>query len=957
MSRSMKKRFQTLRRKIEGLREKSSYEFTMGETLEKKNNIVPLNEWHRRILAELDFCLQMKEYGDVDVMEAVEGALAVLEKAQTKDGVLTNLACEQAEQCLLPLAKEARTYTLLLVGHAHLDMNWMWSFDETVATVVATFRTMLKLMEEYPEFCFSQSQASVYKIIEDYAPELKEEIQKRIQEGRWEVTASAWVETDKNMPCLESLMNHIVYTKQYFKEKWAVEPDSLDIDFSPDTFGHSAFLPELDALGGVKYYYHCRGLDDINKILYRWRAPSGKELLMYREPYWYNSGIVPETAIGLPRMATLCGGLRTGMAVYGVGDHGGGPTRRDLNRALEMQQWPVFPKLKFARMHDYFAVAEGVREKLPVVEHELNSIFTGCYTTQSRIKKGNRRAELALVNAEKLSALVSRELKGSYEQHAFEKAWQNTLFTHFHDIITGSCVPDSREHAMGLYQEALSIANCRTVQALETLGKAIDTSALLEEDDDFSRSEGAGVGFGLTQGNIPTCESNKGMTRILHIINTTGVERHENASLTIWDWPGDIELMSITDVSGKELPFQRTSGWENYWSHRYFSVMVNVTVPAYGYTTVVLREKDSVQVTDSFLRADMWDLYHYPTKDIVLENAHICARFDKRTGELCSLIDKITGKERLRADETGGLRYVRVQRHPMSSWIIDRYLEVEKLTEVVKVEPFAGNLCSGLVAEYKVRNSQVTTKVTLGSEDKFLKVQLHVDWKEDSKNRTEQPLLSYCLPLDDTTGRMLCDVPGGALWRKEKEQDVPCQRYGAAEFADGRIVALASDCKYGFRLSDNDLFVTLINTADHPDFYAEHGLHDVSLFILSSSADAAVLARETDICLNPLQYMTNTSHAGTLPTTGSLLETSGDTVVFTGIAEREGCLAVRMYESAGKDCSVTITLHSPVSEAQLTDLFGRKLDIPVTVKDRVMSFTLKSYNQAELRIANAGGVE
>ena len=129
-------------------------------------------------------------------------------------------------------------------------MNWMWSWHETVASTVATFQTMLKLMEEYPDFCFSQSQASVYQIIEEYAPELKESIQKRIQEGRWEVTASAWVETDKNMPSAESLLNHIRYTKKYLQESWGIDPQALNIDFSPDTFGHSANLPELDALGG-----------------------------------------------------------------------------------------------------------------------------------------------------------------------------------------------------------------------------------------------------------------------------------------------------------------------------------------------------------------------------------------------------------------------------------------------------------------------------------------------------------------------------------------------------------------------------------------------------------------------------------------------------------------------------------------------------------------------------------
>ena len=386
MAVSLEKRFRTIFRSVEGTLEPGIYEHTDHLPKEQRLGVTPVNAWHRRILSEIDFCLQMQLHGGVDAAAPVDAALTVLEQGLASDGVLTDSICRKAEECLMPLAEEAKTYTLLMVGHAHLDMNWMWSWDETVATVIATFKTMLKLMEEYPEFCFSQSQASTYKIIEDHAPELMPAIRQRIREGRWEVTAAAWVETDKNMPCTESLLNHILYTKQYLQEHWGIDPASLDLDFSPDTFGHSAFLPELDTLGGIKYYYHCRGINDPDLILYRWRAPSGKELLMYKETYWYNSGIHPGPAIGLPKTAKLCGGLRTGMAVYGVGDHGGGPTRRDLNRGKEMQAWPVFPTLRFGTLHEYFAQAEAFRDKIPLIDHELNSIFTGCYTTQSRVE-------------------------------------------------------------------------------------------------------------------------------------------------------------------------------------------------------------------------------------------------------------------------------------------------------------------------------------------------------------------------------------------------------------------------------------------------------------------------------------------------------------------------------------------------------------------------------------------
>lgn len=952
MSQTLEKRFHKLRGQIEGLRPRRRYENQYFISLEEELGCVPVNRWHTRILSEIDFCLQMKLHMGTDVTTPLDAALNVLEQAYKEDGAIPDSVCKRAEECLMPLAEEANTYSLIVAGHAHIDMNWKWSWDETVATVIATFRTMLKLMEEYPEFHFSQSQAAIYKIIEDYAPSMMPEIQKRIREGRWEVTASTWVEMDKNMPCTDSLQNQILYAKKYLKEHWDIDSEAIEIDFAPDTFGHSAYIPEIDGMGNLKYMYHFRGRGENNQNLYRWKAPSGKEILCYREPCWYSSNMIPRHALGLPRQAKTCGGFRTGLFLLGVGDHGGGPTRRDLNNALWMQQWPVFPKLRFGQMHEFFRKAEAVRNRLPVIERELNAVFTGCYTTQSRIKRGNRRAETALLNAEKLSALVSYEVKEQYSENAFEKAWQDTLFTHFHDILTGSCVQDTREHAMGLYQNVMAVANTEASFALQTLAESIDTSSLgtlgSEDDDSTSRSFGAGGGY-LAHGNIPTHETGTGMNRIFHVINTTSIEREENVLLTVWDWPGKLEWVEVMDAQGNVIPSERISDWKIFWQHRYFEILVTVKVPAYGYTTVVLCEKDPIEVTE-FIPNSYWFSQHTPTNDIVLENEYLKASFDSCTGELYSLIDKVAGRERIREGERGGLRYIIAQKHKDSSWVIDRWVDVQKVEGVLRLQPIEGTLQSGLEIKQKVATSIVNTKITLGSKDKFLKVQMEIDWKEESKGKEEQPILSYCLPIKEATGRWLCDVPGGALWREAQELDMPCQRYGAAESPDGRVLALASDCKYGYRMAKGNLYVTLINTSENPDPYPERGIHEITLFIIPTLGEAIVLSRETDICLNPLQYVTNTSHAGIMSVTGTLLDTKGDTVVFSGVAWRENGLAIRMYEAEGKTCPVTITLNKPISEAYITDLFGNKQDIDVKVEGMKVSLHLPAYTQGELRI-------
>lgn len=361
---TLAEKFTRLKTSVGGNREKMHFEDTFGMPKEEQAHITRPGRANARILAELEFALHLSEAENGKYDAALEEALDYLLEKQQTEGVLTDQACEEAEEILEPIAEEAKSYELILAAHAHIDMNWMWSFNETVSIVLATFRSILNIMDQYPEFCFSQSQASVYKIVEEYDPELMERIKARIAEGRWEVTASAWVETDKNMPSGESLLRHIQYTREYLSKVWGVK--DFDLDFSPDTFGHSANVPEIDQFGGVKYFYHCRG-NARRDVLYRYQAPSGKEVLTYREPNWYNGAITPQIGAGFMEIVKKSSGLKTGLVVYGVGDHGGGPTRRDVERALEMQTWKIYPKIRFGTFRDYFHEAEKIREKLPVV--------------------------------------------------------------------------------------------------------------------------------------------------------------------------------------------------------------------------------------------------------------------------------------------------------------------------------------------------------------------------------------------------------------------------------------------------------------------------------------------------------------------------------------------------------------------------------------------------------------
>ena len=185
------RKYADLKKKVGGNRELMEYEETFGMPREEQQHITPPARYLVRILAECEFAIRLSNAMEGKYADTVSAALDFLADAMERNGTLTKSVCTEAEEMLLPLKDDAKSYKLILAGHAHIDMNWMWSWPETVAATVATFTTMLNIMDEYPDFCFSQSQTSCYQIIDVYAPQLHDRIKARIDEGRWEITSSA----------------------------------------------------------------------------------------------------------------------------------------------------------------------------------------------------------------------------------------------------------------------------------------------------------------------------------------------------------------------------------------------------------------------------------------------------------------------------------------------------------------------------------------------------------------------------------------------------------------------------------------------------------------------------------------------------------------------------------------------------------------------------------------------
>ncbi|MFA6947820.1 MAG: glycoside hydrolase family 38 C-terminal domain-containing protein [Eubacteriales bacterium] len=948
-------RFTEMKTRVGGNRERMGYEYSFGMTREEQEHITPPAPHIWRILNELEFSLHLSDENENRYDGIISQAVNYLSDVIANEGAITKSASATAEQMLLPLSVPAKEYKLICAAHAHIDMNWMWSWQETVAVTIATFKTMLNLMDEYPDFCFSQSQASVYKIVEQYAPELMERIKAKIAEGRWEVTATAWVETDKNMPNTESLLRHIKVTRDYLQKTWDIAPESLNLDFSPDTFGHSAQIPEIDSFGGIKYYYHCRGINTPN-ALYRWRAPSGAELLMYREQYWYNSAITPQIAMGICDIARRQAGFKTGLIVYGVGDHGGGATRRDIESGYEMMKWPVFPTITFGTIRSFFHEAEAVRDILPVVDHELNFIFDGCYSTQSRIKRANRYCEAALCDAAAFTAINSAILGAGGKKVTdaqFDTAWQDVLFTHFHDILTGSCVQDSREYAMGRYSEAAAYANSLENGALAAIAENIDTSGVEGvEDDDilrFSQSEGAGAGYGIPHfSGVPSPERGVGRTRIFHIFNPSPFEREEPVEITVWDWTGDMRRIEMSDTDGKPIEFGLVDGGlMEYWSHKYFRVNVMAKVGALGYTTVVLRE-GKCSSYPAYLCGDSQQLGYLDR--LIIENKYIRAEIDRISGSLCSLVDIGSGRELVRPGKFCGLCVVDTEKNGNSAWVIGAYRDIHPISNIDRVDQFTrGRFEQVIRISARYGSSSVTAEIILREGANSLTYNIEADWSET--HQPTIPVLAFIMPHNYDTADYICDIPAGSIIRRAENHDIPSLQYVCAKNGDQLSAALITDSKYGYHCFDGAMVSTLINTAEYPDPYPERGIHHIKVTVAALPPCPKKLEDYATAVNHQMSYIPANRHGGTLAPTHSFFElVSGSAVLSSLDTASDGALTVRLYENCGSDTNVVLRFDRAVKSVSFINLMEHETDGAADISGDTVSFALEKWRISQIKV-------
>ena len=940
-----------------------------------------------RLKGELDFARKLAA-GFPKQRAEWEGlilkAAAAFQQA-VADGVGAGPAVAGAEEVLKPLGAAAKQFTIHCVGHAHIDMNWMWNWPETVACVNDTFSTVERLMDEFPAFRFSQSQASVYQIMKDYLPELYAKVKKRVAQGRWEVTASQWVEGDKNMASGEIICRHLLYTKRFFKREFGLPYDAVKMDWEPDTFGHMHTLPGLLNAGGVRRYYFHRSAE--GPELFWWQGKDGSRVLAFDDRRRGYNGSFNEWLPGRIVEFHKETGLKDYLFVYGVGDHGGGPTRRDLVRALKMNEWPVFPNVKLSTTDAFYSIAEKARN-LPVVDAEMNYVFEGCYTAQSSVKRANRGSENALVEAEWAAVLARGLVRMPYPAQELHAAWRDAMFNQFHDILPGSGVHATYEYAQGLYQNILAATTMVKTRALRAIATQVDTVALGGGGGKF---EGAGSrvgpGLGGGPGDVPRdgAITRRGPGGVgadpVVVFNPHAWPRTELVALRIWDRGYPDHQIAVRDDAARTFPAQVIERG-NYWGHEFIGVAFPAReVPGLGYRSFsVIRaaEPGKAEGTSGDRKG-------------VIENEFLRVVVGQDTGAIVHLTDKKSGVDFVPpGGRIGVLEYLLEAPHAMTAWIIGQIVKRVPFVSGATLEcPHNGPHLAAVRTHHKFNDSRFSLLISVAAGVPRVDFQLDVDWLERGSPEIGVPMLRVNFPLAVAKGVATFECANGHVERTRNPKqltsftrqllgqyfsnnqpvdpspgDVPAQKWMDLTGMQGKRsepvgVSLLNDSKYGHYVDGNLMALTLLRSSYDPDPLPELGHHTIRFALVPhvgkyTASDATRAGYAFNVPLNPVP---TTVQGGKLPVRKGFGEVLTPNVMVSGLkkAEDSGALIVRLYEMEGRATTARVRLDEALAPAKATAVETDALEQPLKENTArfgkgVLSVKIPAFGMATVRI-------
>ena len=847
------------------------------------------------------------------------------------DQAVFDASLKQAQSKLAALKPWLQQFNIRIVGNSHIDMAWLWPWTETVEVVRNTFQSVLDLMREYPDFKFTMSSARTYEWMQEKYPDLFHEIEQRVKEGRWEIIGGMWVEPDLNMPDGESLVRQILVGKHYFQKNFGVD---VKIGWNPDSFGYNYQLPQIYKKSGMDYFVTQKLLwaHEFTTFPYKlfwWQSPDGSRLLTYF-PHDYAGGIDAEPlaadlSIWMPSIyGKTIPDKPEMMHLYGVGDHGGGPTRIMLDHAGQLRSPDaVFPRLEFSFARDFFSDMEKKLPSMQVPTWDGELYFAyhrGVFTTQAETKRRIRRAEETVLNAEKFASLAL--LYGRpYPQDGMELTWKNLLFDHFHDIMPGSGIAVNYLDAKRNLENVDRAANDVTRGSLREIAAHINT-------------QGEGVP--------------------VMIFNSLSWPRTEVTEVEA-QLPAPARQIEVVDSAGKPAESELLS--IDAETHRARFLLLSQT-PSFGYQTYFVRAATTAPSAHSMLKASA----------DTLENEFLRVKIDPQTGCMTSLFDKRSGSESLAPAETdtggpktsicGNLLQTFVDKPKQwDAWNIDadfekQHWDLDKADEVKLIE--SGPLRAVIQIKNHFQNSTFVRDITVYAGVPRVDVKMQAEWHE------KHILLKVAFPVSARSDKATFEIPFGSVERpttrntpaEQAQFEVPAQRW--ADISDAKHgFSLLNDCKYGYDAKGNVLRLSLLRSPEWPDPHADEGHHEFtySLYPHGGSWKGALTVRRGYELNYKLISRPIERHQGSLTPEHSFLQAQPDNIIVTAMkkAEDENALVVRFYEWEGRDSDVTLQLPPGAQSATETDLMEKPMG-NVSLRDGKVSLHAKPYEIKTIKV-------
>jgi alpha-mannosidase len=807
-----------------------------------------------------------------------------------------------ARERLRPVGAFAKKFTLYFTANAHIDAAWLWRSKETVEVCRNTFRSVLNMMDARPEFTYTQSSAAYYEWMERLDPALFAGMKRRIADGRWEVVGGMWVEPDCNLPGGESWARHLLYGKRYFRDRFGVD---VKIGWNPDSFGYNWNMPQFYRNAGIDAFITQKiGWNETNVFPYRlfwWESPDGSRILSCFPFDYVNTVDDPYRLTDWLRQYEANTGVRKMPVLFGVGDHGGGPSLEMLARIDSLQTLDIYPTIEHGTTAAYLSwLRDQDLSAIPVWRDELYLEYhQGTFTTQARVKEANRRSEELLTNAEKFSVVAARSGR-PYPQSALTDAWKLVLFNQFHDILPGSSIREVYGDAMEQYAEARSIGETELGDALHYIAARVNTSS-----------------------------ARKGIP--LLVFNPAGWVRSDLVCVDLGrDRPG---TYTVSGPDGKPVPSQVVRK-DRYTRQLLFHAS---GVPPLGYSLYTLRETAETAPPTSVHATDR-----------TMENRFFRVVIDQDSGWVSSITDLRNNREVLRGNGNV-LHLLEDKPAAWDAWNVGltgtRFPTRLRSIEIIEQGPVRAiirvehdYLKPGTKKDFPTEDfpsSFFTQDVIIYDGIDRIDFRTAADWWED------RTMLKVAFPVSVADTAATFEIPYGTIRRstqlltstQQAQVEVPAQRW--ADLSPGGYgVSLLNRAKYGYDVKGNVMRLSLLRSPQWPDPTADRGKHmiEYALYPHADTWKEAGTVRKAWEYNNPLLPVLTDVHTGALPPSRSFLSVTPAAVVLTTVKRAEDADAwiVQCYESEGRNADAVLTFAESPHEVTVCNFMEEAGDrVPV----------------------------